>query len=89
MTPSQQSSTGNGSAKQPFSCPECNRTVGHANVLTGDFAFEDVTPKTTRPDGTPEFQDTEMEKGPEKAIKLRCDFCGEEFMLGVETGGED
>jgi len=88
MDPKQGSSTSNGSAKQPFSCPECDRTVGHANVLTGDFTFENVTPETTRPDGTPEFQDTEMDEGPQKAIRLRCDFCGEEFMLGVETGEE-
>mgnify|MGYP006427930845 FL=1 len=89
MEPPQRSSTGDGSALQPFSCPECERTVGYANVLTGDFSFKDVTPKTTRPDGTPEFQDTGMEGGPQKAIELRCDFCGEEFMLGVETGGGD
>lgn len=87
MEPPQRSSTGDGSAQQPFSCPECDRQVGYANVLTGNFAFEDVTPKTTRPDGTPEFQETELEGGPQKAIELRCDFCGEEFMLGVETGG--
>jgi hypothetical protein len=89
MEPPQRSSTGDGSARQPFSCPECERTVGHANVLTGDFAFDDVTPKTTRPDGSPEFQKTGMEGGPQKAIALRCDFCGEEFMLGVETGDAD
>lgn len=89
MDPSQRPSTGNGSAQQPFSCPECDRKVGHANVLTGDFAFENVTPKTTRPDGTPEFQETDLEGGPQKAIELRCDFCGEEFMLGVETGEEE
>ncbi|PSQ62530.1 MAG: hypothetical protein BRD27_02000 [Bacteroidetes bacterium QH_10_64_19] len=47
------------------------------------------TPKTTRPDGTPEFQETELDSGPQKAIELRCDFCGEEFMLGVETGEEN
>jgi hypothetical protein len=63
--------------------------VGYANVITGDFAFEDVTPKTTRADGTPEFQETDIEGGPQKAIELQCDFCGEEFMLGVETGGGD
>jgi len=76
---------GDGSAEQPFSCPECDRTVGHANVLTGNFSFEDVTPTTSGPDGTPEFQDTGLEDGPQKAIELRCDFCGQEFTLGVET----
>lgn len=75
----------NGSAEQPFSCPECERTVGRANVLTGDFSFEDVTPITSRPDGTPEFRETGLEDGPQKAIELRCDHCGAEFTLGVET----
>ncbi len=89
MDSPQTPSPSNGSARQPFSCPACERQVGHANVLTGDFTFEDATPKTTRPDGSPEFQDTEIEDGPQKAIELRCDFCGEEFMLGVETGGSD
>lgn len=79
-------SAGNGAARQPFSCPECGRTVGHANVLSGEFEFEDVTPMTTGPDGTPEFQDTGMDEGPQKAIDLRCDFCGAEFALGVEKG---
>lgn len=78
-------SSRNGSPEQPFSCPECDRTVGRANMLTGDFSFEDVSPMTTGPDGTPEFQDTGLEEGPQKAIELRCDFCGEEFTLGVET----
>jgi len=76
---------GDGAAKQPFSCPECDRTVGHANVLTGDFAFENVTPTSSGPDGTPEFRDTGLEDGPQKAIELRCDFCAAEFTLGVET----
>jgi hypothetical protein len=29
-----------------------------------------------------------MEEGPQKAIELRCDFCGTEFTLGVETNEE-
>jgi hypothetical protein len=77
----------NGAAEQPFSCPECDRTVGHANVLTGDFSFEDVTPISSGPDGLPEFKETGLRDGPQKAIELRCDHCGAEFTLGVETGG--
>lgn len=77
----------NGASEQPFSCPECNRTVGRANVLTGDFSFEDATPISSGPDGTPEFKDTGLEDGPQKTIELRCDRCGAEFTLGVETNG--
>ncbi len=79
---------GDGSAQQPFSCPECERTIGHANLLTGEFSFENVTPLTTHPDGSPAFQDTGLEEGPQKAIELRCDFCAAEFTLGVETSEE-
>lgn len=77
--------SGDGAAEQPFSCPECDRTVGRANVLTGDFTFEGVTPISSSPDGTPQFQETGLEDGPQKAIELRCDHCGTEFTLGVET----
>jgi hypothetical protein len=85
MNDATQPQSGDGSARQPFSCPECDRTVGHANVLSGDFEFEDVTPTTNSPDGTPKFQETGLQDGPQKAIDLRCDFCGAEFTLGVET----
>ncbi len=81
-------SPSNGSARQSFACPACERKVGHANVVTGAFSFSDATPLTTEDDGTPAFQETGMEDGPQKAIELRCDFCGETFMLGVETGGD-
>jgi hypothetical protein len=77
--------SGDGAAEQPFSCPECDRTVGRANVLTGDFSFESVTPISSSPDGSPEFRETGLEDGPQKAIELRCDHCGAEFTLGVET----
>jgi len=77
--------SGDGAAEQPFSCPECDQTVGRANVLTGDFTFESVTPISSSPDGSPEFRDTGLEDGPQKAIELRCDHCGAEFTLGVET----
>jgi hypothetical protein len=56
-------------------------------VLTGDFSFEDVTPISSGPDGLPEFKETGLRDGPQKAIELRCDHCGAEFTLGVETGG--
>jgi hypothetical protein len=79
-----QPSAGDGSPKQPFSCPACDRTVGHANLLTANFSFEGVTPMEPGPDGSPQFRDTGLEDGPQKAIELRCDFCGEEFTLGVE-----
>lgn len=78
--------TGDGSAERPLVCPNCDRTVGYANVVSRDFDFENATPLTTGPDGTPEFQDTGLEDGPQKAVELRCDFCGEEFALGVELG---
>lgn len=77
--------SGDGAAEQPFSCPECDQTVGRANVLTGDFSFDDVTPISSSPDGSPEFRETGLEDGPQKAIELRCDHCGAEFTLGVET----
>jgi len=80
-------SPSNGSAQQPVACPACEREVGYVNVVAGDFAFSDATPLTTGDDGTPAFQETGLEDGPQKAIKLRCDFCGEVFLLGVETGG--
>ncbi|PSQ75933.1 MAG: hypothetical protein BRD35_07585 [Bacteroidetes bacterium QH_7_62_13] len=79
--------SGDGAAEQPFSCPECDRTVGRANVLTGDFAFENVTPISSSPDGSPEFRETGLDDGPQKAIELRCDHCAAEFTLGVETDG--
>jgi hypothetical protein len=88
MDPSTQPAGGDGAPEQPFSCPECDRTIGHANLLSGDFSFDDVTPLTTRPDGSPAFQETGLEEGPQKAIELRCDFCGAEFTLGVETNEE-
>lgn len=77
---------GDGANRQPFSCPDCDRTVGHVEVLTGDFSFEDVTPITGDAEGNPSFRETGLEDGPQKAIDLRCDFCGQEFTLGVETG---
>lgn len=76
---------GDGAPRQPFSCPECDRTVGHVQVMTGEFEFENVTPRSSGPEGRAEFQETGLEDGPQKAIDLRCDFCGGEFTLGVDT----
>jgi len=88
MTSSSLPAGGDGSASQPFSCPECETTSGFVNLLSGDFTLENATALTTRPDGTPEFQETGMQGGPEKALDLRCDACGAEFTLGLETGDE-
>jgi len=77
--------SGDGAAEQPFSCPECDRTVGRANVLTGDFYFDYVKLISNSLVGSPEFRNTGLKDGPQKAIELRCDHCGAEFTLGVET----
>ena len=78
--------SGDGSPFQPFSCPECGEMVGAINLLSQDVTLENATALTTRPDGTPALPETGMEDGPEKALDLRCDACGKEFMLGVDTG---